>query len=969
MTPERWREITGIFHAALAREDDDRRAFVAAQCGDDAALRGEVEAMLAAHQAPGPFSGTPSAGAAALAPGGRLGTYEVVSFLGAGGMGEVYLARDTGLDRNVALKVLPPNLAGDADRLARFEREARLLASVDHPNIAAIHGLERADGRLALVLEYVVGTTLAERLSAQSSSLSIDQVLTLARAIAGALSAAHRVGVVHRDLKPSNIMVTRSGAKLLDFGLAKVVERSGADSSSSIVAAHGSMTARSLLVGTVPYMAPEQLRGATVDHRCDIFAFGVVMYEMVAGQHPFVSASDAETIAGILERSPPLLHALREGVPPRLDRFVQKCLEKDPEDRWQNTSDMVEALEWVQESRRAPTVASAIGQSETATGHRPWHFGRVRPALMGAVFAGAIAIGAVALSRLRPTPQAEATALEFVVPPEPGTSWGVVPRSPNPAASPNGRYIAVLARGERGSGVWLHDLESGSARLLVRTDSGTQPFWSPDSSTVAFCDRGGVRTAHLDNRPTELVAAPGCVDGSWHAASGWLLSTDTGLVQVSPRGGTSVPVTTVNAAHGELAHVFGRWLPDGVHFVFLIRAQTPETRGIYVGSVGNAPPRRLVNESANPVYVTEGNGRGLLLYVRGSTLVAQELDERTLTLLPNTFSVGQRVRLAITARSGSFDATDRLLVFRSGGAYQPTRLIWLDRSGRQIGEVGPDEAYRLETSLSADERTLLYGRFNEDTNLMEIWTTDLERGVSAPLYTSPDASLEAPLWSPDGSLLAYLSSERGFLVPWLVNHAGERRPLETSYSESGHFDRAFVGAGLDLAWMPDGQYLVRTINGAARGFRVDGGGKIITVLNRDAWARVSPDGRWVAYASSDTGQREVYVERFGGGGQMRVSVDGGFSPTWRSDGTELFFRAPPDRMMAVGVRLGDTPHIGKPYVLFRAPFEASGQATAGTADYLVTKDAQRFLITVPVIAVKPLTARLNWRTRMREPVH
>jgi eukaryotic-like serine/threonine-protein kinase len=983
VTPERWRRVTGIFHEALPRQGDERAAFVAAQCGDDAALRREVEAMLAAHQELGPFSGPAPTVGPALAPGVMLGAYEVVSLLGTGGMGEVYLARDTALGRNVALKVLPPQLATDTERLARFEREARLLASVNHPNIAVIHGLERADGRVALVLEYVTGTTLADRLSVgtgtpgpsrrdsgstrvahatgQSTALPIDQVIVLARAIAEALAAAHRAGVMHRDLKPSNVMVTRSGAKLLDFGVAKVVERTGAGAS----AATSTLTARGLAIGTVPYMAPEQLRGAAVDHRCDIFSFGVVLYEMVTGQHPFASATAADTMAAILDRTPAPLAALRDGAPPRLARLVQKCLQKDPEDRWQSASDIVEALEWVHEDLRYPSATVRLGDSVAAGPQRVSLVGR---ALIGAGIMIAIGVGVVALLPSRPDTQADMTPLEFVIPPAPDTSWGTVPVAPNPAVSPNGRYVAVFAQAGGAPGIWLHDLQSGDARQLLRAPDGTAefPFWAPDSSTLAVCGRDGVRTVGLDNRPPELVKAPSCSTGAWHATSGWLLSTDAGIVRMSPGGGTPEPVTTVNAARGELRHIFSRWLPDGRHFVFLVRAQTPEQRGIYLGFLDKTPPKRLLRESTNPVYVTENSGRGLLLYVRGSTLVAQRFDEGRLTLLPDVYPLGQRVRLGITARASGFDASDRLLVFRSGGGYQPTRLIWLDRAGRQIGEVGPDEAYRMAPSLSPDERTLLYGRFNEDTNVLEVWTTDLERGVSAPMLKSSEASLEGPLWSPNGGLLAYLSAERGVYVPWLLTVTGERRPLAAlTGAATTPLDVGSTGIGVDMEWTPDSKYLLRRVNGGVRGFAVDGSHRTVTVLDRDVVTRVSPDGRWIAYEANDTGRREVYVERFGGGSQRRVSVDGGFSPQWRSDGTELFFRAAPDRMMAVDVRLGDTLKIGQPYALFRAPFEASGIATAGASDYVVTRDAHRFLITVPVVSVKPLTARLNWRGRLR----
>jgi Tol biopolymer transport system component len=850
-------------------------------------------------------------------------------------------------------------LAGDADRLARFEREARLLASLNHPNIAAIHGLQRADGQLALILEYVPGATLAERLRDDASvhGLPVNEAMKLARAIAEALAAAHRAGVVHRDLKPSNVMVSRSGAKLLDFGVAKAVHADGVQRGTDALASGEPLTEDGVVVGTARYMAPEQLRAAVADHRTDIFAFGVLVYEMLTGQHPFVRSSGADTIAAILELTPPAMTTLRAGLPSQLDRLVQKCLLKDPEERWQNASDIVEALDWVAESLRQPVTTSAV-PDQTERLRRGW-------ALLTVGLLASAAVAVVAAVWWRPAPPADATPLEFSIPPAQGTAWSPLPASPNPAVSPDGRYVAVAAQAERDSGVWLHDLQSGTARLLLRTVGGAQPFWAPDSSAIGVCDTGGVSIIGLDSRPPEHITTPGCLNGAWHALSGWLLSGDKGLMRVSPQGGTPEWLTTVDPARGELRHAFGRWLPDGKHFIFLMRAQTAEVRGIYLGSADHTPPSRLLSETSNPVYVTEGNGHGRLLYVRGGTLVAQGFDEQRLALLPEVSPLGQRVRLGIAMRSGAFDASERLLVFRSGAAYQPTRLIWLDRGGRQLGEVGPDEAYRLEASLSPDERTLLYGRYNEDTNLIEVWTSDLERSVATALLKPAGASVEAPLWSPDGKLLAYLSAERGVYIPWLIDRTGTQHVLQ--WSAAAHrspYDIAASGVGLDLAWTPDSRYLLRQVDGGVRGFAVDGSDNSIPILKRDVSAQVSPDGRWVAYATADTGQREVYVERVGGGDVRRVSLDTGFSPRWRADGQELFFRATPDRMMAVDVRLGDSIQIGTPHLLFHAPFEPSGLATAGTADYLVTRGGQRFLITVPVVSVKPLTARLNWRSRL-----
>jgi Tol biopolymer transport system component len=515
--------------------------------------------------------------------------------------------------------------------------------------------------------------------------------------------------------------------------------------------------------------------------------------------------------------------------------------------------------------------------------------------------------------------------------------------------------VALAARSSGGNGLWLHDVESGEARLLARAGAVTPAaFWAPDSLSVAFCDAAGVQKINLASQLAEAIESPRCTAGSWNVAGDWLLSTDNGLVRMSASGGAPEPLTRVDRSRGELSHAYGQWLPDGRHFVFLKRGQAADTRGIYLQAIGDSAPRRLVDDYSNPVYVAQRPGRGLLLFVRKGTLVAEQFDERALALTGDALRLGDRVRVGITARSGSFAASPRLLVFRSGGGYQPTRLVWVDRNGRQLGEVGPDTAFRLSPSLSPDERTLFYGRFNEDSNDIELWTTDLRRGLSQP-FDKQAFTVDSPRVSPDGRRLAFISAQTGVYVPWTMTlEKNSKKPVPGPTSGARY-----------LEWSADSKFLLMRDGDQLRAFPVDSDGPPVTALPHDADdARVSHDGRWLAYTIRESGEREVYVERFGGGARVRVSASGGFQPSWRADDRELFFRATPDRMMSVSVRLGEFPEIGDPVQLFRASFESDGSATPGT-DYLVTRDGQRFLITIPVSDVKPLTARLNWQSQLQ----
>ena len=653
-----------------------------------------------------------------MTPGTRVGSYEVISILGSGGMGEVYRARDLKLGRDVAIKILPASVAGDPDRLARFEREARVLATLNHPHIGSIYGVEDSGDVRALVLELVEGPTLDERIA--RGPLPLSEALPIAIDIAAALETAHESGVVHRDLKPANIKLTKSGAaKVLDFGLAKTVHAN--DSSETQLA-----TEVGTLVGTAAYMSPEQARGHLVDKRADVWAFGCVLFEMVTGTRVVKGETSLELLAEIsslqLDYS-----RLPATTPSTVRQVLERCLQKDPQQRLRDIGEARIALESILRGDTGRASTPALG---AVTPKWLW------PAVIGVVGVAIVVAVAIGWRGNRPAPAGE--RLEFSIAPPEGVVWGELPPDPNPVISPDGTRIVFYGRTIVGApSLWVRDLGSAEARSVPDSQDVRQgsSFWSPDSTTIAYCTGSHIKKVFLDGRPSEQLAADCLSDASWSARGEILFAAPTGLFLIPASGGTATRVTTVDPSR-EMVHLFPRFLPDGQRFVFSIGSRQPDIAGIYRGSLGGGAPTRIVPDVSMSAYVDSPTGRGYLVYVKGSTLLAQRLTADGLVPDGAPIPLARQMGMGL-GRRPSLSASSSLLVYRSGGAFGNTALVWIDRHGQRAGRQYGGQVPILSAALSHDEKTVAYGVFNRDTNNIELWSADVSRGVEQPLFRPP----------------------------------------------------------------------------------------------------------------------------------------------------------------------------------------------------------------------------------------
>jgi tRNA A-37 threonylcarbamoyl transferase component Bud32 len=625
-----------------------------------------------------------------LATGAMLGPYELLSLLGKGGMGEVYRARDTRLDRTVAVKVLPQHLSSSPERRQRFEREARAVSSLSHPHICALYDVGRQDGIDYLVMEYIEGESLADRLS--KGPLPVDQALRYSIQVANALDKAHRSGIVHRDLKPANIMLTKSGAKLLDFGLAKLRGNSSeaAPSLTSLPTERVSITAEGTILGTFQYMAPEQLEGREADARTDIFAFGAVVYEMATGKRAFNGKSQASLITAIMSADPQPISELQPMSPPALDRIVKRCLGKDPDERWQTAHDLMEELKWVAEAGSQAGAAAPVAARRKIR-ERGWMIATV-------VFFLAAGLLAVAYFRRAPVETAAAATRFFIYPPEKVSFTGTF------AISPDGRRIVFRGTSEGKTLLWVRALDSLSAQPLAGTQEALFPFWSPDSRFIGFYSSGKLKKIEATGGPAQpLCDAPLGAQGAWNRDNVIVFAPNfaDALYRVSAAGGAPVPLTTLDASRKETAHVLPNFLPDGRHFIYLVTNAQRENTGIYVGSLDSKETKLLVNTYQGAAYAPPG----YLLFMRERTLMAQSFDADRLELKGEPFPVAEQVDLQLSAepRFASFSVSETgALVYRSGSR-RNYQLTWFDREGKQLGTIGPPGAYG-NPWLSPDEK-------------------------------------------------------------------------------------------------------------------------------------------------------------------------------------------------------------------------------------------------------------------------
>jgi Tol biopolymer transport system component len=879
----------------------------------------------------------------ALAPRTRLGPYAITASIGAGGMGEVYKATDTRLDRTVAVKVLPEHVASDPDLKQRFEREAKTLAALSHPHICPIHDVGSQDGIDFLVMEYLDGDTLATRL--EKGALPINQALQYAIQITDALDKAHRKGIVHRDLKPGNVMLTKSGVKLLDFGLAKV-QPAGVVAGMSVAATMTSpLTAQGTILGTLHYMAPEQVEGKEADARSDIFSCGAIVYEMTTGKRAFEGKSAASVMAAILEREPPMMSTLQPLAPPLLDHIVRRCLGKDPEERWQSAADLMRDLKLIADG------AAGVGVTTSAPAGA---MRRERIAWISALALMTMIAAVVSMVAFRPAPPAPEMRLEVTTPPT-GDPASL-------AISPDGQRMVFVATSEGRSRLWLRPLDSTSGRALAGTDGASFPFWSPDSQSVGFFADGKLKRLDVDRGFVQILAdAPSGRGGAWNR-DGTIIFTpnpaSSAIFQIAATGGTPSPLTRIDPSK-ETSHRFPQFLPDGHHFLYYVQG-TPESRGIYVGDLDESPARRVLDVDSAPVYAASGH----LLFARQGTLFAQAFDVTRLELTGNSFSVVEQVASSSTGQglaAVSASAAGPIL-YRTASVGGGRQLVWVDRSGKDVGRVGdPIGAQDLSMSPNGQRVALSHQAINGN---VDSWLLDLGRGVLSRLTFDTGNDL-FPTWSPDGRRIAFTSNRKGaYDLYWKPVVGPGREELLFANAQDKH----------PMDWSPDGRFLLyRSLDPKGGNdlwaLPLDGDRKPVPVIQTnfdEDLPQFSPDGKWIAYQSNGSGRFEIYIQPFPGPGeQAQVSTTGGAQVRWHRDGTELFYIALDGRLMAVPLHLGSntqTLEAGSPIPLFTT--RAGGALLFPFKhQYVVSSDGQRFLMNTLTdeAAIAPITVILNWK--------
>ena len=858
-----------------------------------------------------------------LLTGTRLGPYEIQTLVGSGGMGEVYKARDTRLDRTVAVKVLKASLAHEPDFRERFEREARAISRLNHPNICTLHDVGAAGAVNFLVMEFVEGETLAARL--EREALPLDEALACGIQIAEALERAHRQGIIHGDLKPGNVMLTKTGAKLLDFGLARQLPARMPEVSHASDASTRAIPVNTApLLGTLPYLTPEQLEEKPPDARTDIFAFGALLYEAITGRRAFPGDSHAAVVAAIMRGQPRPMAETRP-IPASLDRAIATCLAKDPDERWQNAGDLARELKWI--ASGAASSAGA-GLAVRRPGHRAWI------AVAALLALSTLTLAAVILLRRPPEAGVYRTAIllpEGLLFPGAGQLGGVG----RFALSPDGRRVAFVASDPEGNvRLWVRPLDSLTARLLPDTDGAGSPFWSPDSNTIAFVAQGQLKTTDPSGGiPLTLTAAINAT-GSWNADGVIVFSPNPGasLHAIPATGGTPRPVTTLDTESGDVLHRNPFFLPDGRHFLYVaVSARSGETtaaRASYVASLDAAEPPRLLMESGSPVAYS----RGHLIFLRDNRLVAQPFDLNRLELTGEPKPITEQVELAGPMSSPFSVAESGLLAYLPASG-PGSQLAWFDRSGQRLGTLGEPADYG-DVALSPDGRRAAVTVLDGAVNTRDIWVFDIARGVRTRVTFDPSDDV-TPAWSADSTQLVFASNRAGHfdIYQKAASGVGMERALLADDSEK-----------YPTAWSPDGRALLFWTFGS-EGAHV----RLLNLADRSSTtfigspsnpARLSRDGRRAAYYSNESGRSEVYVVSFPKPSEKwQLSNAGGSLPQWRADGREVVYLGRDNRLTAVRVEeRGSGLDVGAPDALFDT------RPVGPRSFFDVSPDGQRFLI-------------------------
>ena len=1009
MTPERWQQAAEAFEAALELKGDERSAFLAQLSSNDPALRSEVEALLAedalqAQTPPSPIVGATLAGGypsnsrhfemagrtMSLAGGAKLGPYEILSGIGAGGMGEVYKARDTRLNRTVAIKVLPSHFCDDPERKARFAREAQTIAGFNHPHICVLHDVGHQDGIDYLVMEYLEGKTLAQRL--EKGALPLAEALKIAIEIADALDKAHRQGVVHRDLKPSNVMLTKSGTKLLDFGLAKLRQQTQPLGTLSTLPANEDVTTEGIILGTLQYMSPEQLEGQKADARSDIFAFGAVLYEMLTGRKAFQGRSQSSVIAAIMHTDPPAISALQPMTPAALDWIVNVCLAKDPDQRWQTVHDLALQLTRIGEDR-SQAVASV----------------RTRPSRLWSVLTAVFLLTAIALAALLilnyQTPR-EPQSLRFQIPSPDKTIFGSALAGTGGIISgnagrisPDGLQIAFTARDEAGKVMlWVRPWDATAPRPLPGTEGAGLPFWSPDSRSIGFFTDSKLKTIDVAGRqPLTLCGVANARGGAWSKDGVIVFANQeaTSLLRVPAVGGEPAPVTK-EADHRTIPQ-FPSFLPDGKHFLFLdVSSGGLATYVTYIGSLDSPEQRRLLVADSAAIY----SPPGYLLFVRQGTLMAQAFDPKKLELTGNAGPIAEQV--ASDGPGAGFSVSDSGTLTYRTGLPLPSRyqLVWVDRSGKALGSLGAPALY-LGPALSPDGKRIAVHR--HDGSGGDIWIIEAAGGKTSRLTFDASQENSQPIWSADGSSIVFGSRRNGKwgIYQKLSNSTGSEKLLfesdsvkmPMSWSAAANTILFYVNDAktasdvwaLPISGPREAQArqaeAINNASATARGGQEITGDRIPFPLLQTTFSeqhpQISPNGKWFAYTSNETGRAEIYVQSYPPGrGKWQISTNGGVWARWRPDGKELFYmeRGGLGTLMAVTIAAGSTFEFSAPRPLFDSAYLNNAPGHTGNWNtFDVSSDGQRFLLARPeaaniagTLANTPITVVANWTAALKK---
>ena len=889
-----------------------------------------------------------------LAPGTRLGPYEITAALGAGGMGEVYRARDRRLERTVAIKVLPSQFSADVLRKQRFEREAKTISQLNHPHICTLHDIGSQDGIEYLVMECVEGETLAKRL--EKGPLPLEQVLKYGAQIADALDKAHRSGVVHRDLKPGNIMLSSTGAKLLDFGLAKpVMALASVNTLTAAVTQSSPMTEVGMVIGTFQYMSPEQIEGKDLDGRSDIFSLGAVLYEMLTGHRAFQGKSQLSVASAILEKDPPPISTLKPLAPFSLDHAIRRCLAKDPEERWQTARDLALEIKWLAESGSHPSLqSSGPGLS------RRTRWGAV--VVWGAVSLLLVALSALVILNLKPSsPPLRVNRFTITLPP--GQQLAGLDGGPAVALSPDGTYLAYVARKDGAQLLYLRSMDSFDSRPISGTEDAVCPFFSPDGQWLGFFAGSKLKRVSVNGGPAQTLGNVPMGRGATWSEKGMIAfapTNNSSLRQMSDAGGTSQPVTHFDK--GEVGHRWPDFMPDGKALLFAAAATNFNWNHaqVVVQSLATGERRNLIQEATNPRYATSGH----LIYAQGAALVVAPFDVKQLTTTGAGVPIVEGVLQSTNtgAAQYSISATGSLAYVPGNVLSTQSTLVWVSRNG-------------IEQPMSAPARAYIFPRISPDGGRVavaireqeaHVWLYDVVRGTLTRLTFEGGLSLSAT-WAPDGKRIAIQSNKEGPLNIFWEPTDGSAGLERLTISDSLQFP---------MSWSRDGQLLAFGQIDPETGYDI----WVLQLNDRktqpflrtpfnESVPQFSPDGHRMAYVSDESGRWEVYVQPYPGPGtKWQISTEGGMEPIWNPNGRELFYRIG-DKMMAVDITTEPNFKAGKPRVLFERHYEPT---PATGPNYDVSPDGQRFLMLKPgeqeTAAPTQINVVLNWSEELKRRV-